>query len=197
MENLTIDQILAQSRDEHPDTFDVKEASAQSIVSNSVTGEEIEKMAGLLKEAALPEAKEESFNEKLAQALLLNETIQSLSTSETSNEESEKIAEFRESAISAGHKPEEVDGFIEKHAGAGMTMWGSLVKSLKGKPGKALAATAALGAAGGGGKIYGEASEKKKRRPLIRGAFGLGRRVQHIRDVSAFKRHLAKRQQGQ
>jgi len=172
--SLTIDQILAESRDEisSPQTFNLKkEASAQPSISseNNFSNDDIEKMAGLLREAEISETivlPESSMNEKIAEALILSQALHAISENKVQsnvNKESEKIASFREQAIKAGYSAVEVNSFIEKSAG--MNMWGSLIKS---PITKGLAALGALGAAGAIGDEIGETRTENKAKKVIK-----------------------------
>lgn len=172
--SLTIDQILAESRGEvssSPDTFGIeKEAAAQPSVSstNDISNEEIEKMAGLLREADLSEktASEvitvsvgSSMAEKVAEALILSQTIQAIG----SDDESEvKVASFRDKAIQAGYNANEVDALLEKEAK--MNMMGALKSPI----GKGIAATMALTGTGAIGHEIGESRTEDKANKAIR-----------------------------
>jgi hypothetical protein len=114
--------------------FQEKTASTQPPVSGSLTSDsEIEKMAHLLATGDIVE-EEISFNERIAAALILQNTISSLvkhaseeSYSESQRdkasrekseeeEEEEKIAAFVQNAKANGHSDEEVSEFLEKEA---------------------------------------------------------------------------------
>lgn len=190
MGNLTIDQILSECQDEIQ-TFDgsTKEASVQSDSSN-FSDDEIVKMAELLKEADISEEKGESRSlyEKVAEAMILNDTLQNL-------EQTEKVAGFRDAAIKAGYDASEVDCLIEKEAG--MNMLGSLVSKGRAHAGKLLLGTAALGAAGTvGGHEYGEGMERERARKVIgvtsKASFRAGRKFQHRRSFTAGANHQSK-----
>ena len=170
--SLTIDQILAEAKGEQPEVYGIeKEASAQpSISSDEFSDEEIEKMAGLLQEAELPGdnsfalTEERSFEEKVAEALILTQSLQAISGYD---EEAEKLASFRDAAIANGYDPYEVDAFLEKQASKVKAMSGS-AKALLG-----IGGAAALGASGYAGHSIGEKKGKRK-------GFGVGRRYQHV-----------------
>ena len=171
--SLTIDQILAESRGEldAPFTFTVKkEASAQPSIS-SFSDEEIEKMAGLLRQAEISEVvvnPEISVNEKIAEALILSNFINSLVSVK---EVQEKTASFRDEAIRAGYNPSEVDAFIEKQAKA------SALKNLAKSPvAKGVAGIAALGGAGALGHEVGEERTKDKAKKVMPLVFAEGRK---------------------
>lgn len=181
MEKLSIDQILAEHRDDQPEVYNLeKAASAQRSKSEPFTGEDIEKMAGLLDGASLPEVNE-NFYEKLASAMILSETLQYLKKEEDVSCENTKLAEFKEEALKAGYNVSEVDAFIEKKAK--MNIWGGLKNVLKGNKKLLLGGTAAAGASGYAGKEYGERQEREKTHGLLREvgqkAFRAGRGYQH------------------
>jgi len=206
--SLTIDQILAESRGEieSPTIFNTeKEASAQPSVSSNgaVSAEEIEKMASLLREADISNETsvvEYTMEEKIAEALILNQTMQAIGQVQ---DESEKVANFRDKAISAGYNAEDVDALLEKEAR--MSMWGSLAKS---PVAKVIGATATLGAAGAIGHEVGESRTEVKARKAIksvgRQAFVAGNRFGtrrgFVRGANAsseyYKRKLRQMRQG-
>lgn len=167
--SLTIDQILAEAKGEiesSPQVFDLeKEASAQPSVSShqDFSVEEIEKMAGLLREADISIAANDnsdvSVHEKIAEAMILSQTLSALNAAE---EQEEKLASFRDAALQAGYNPQEVEEFVEKQAK--MNMMGAL----KSPVGKGIAATMALGGAGAIGHEVGEERTKKKARKAIK-----------------------------
>lgn len=171
--SLTIDQILAESRGEieSPLTFTAKkEASAQPSIS-SFSDEEIEKMAGLLRQAEVSELvvnPEVSVNEKIAEALILSDFINNIVGVK---QVQEKTASFRDEAIRAGYNPSEVDAFLEKQAKA------SALKNLAKSPAtKAVAALAGLGGAGAIGHEVGEERTKAKAKKVMPLVYAEGRK---------------------
>lgn len=166
MEGLSIDQILAESREEIQ-TFDL-EKSASPSADSSISDDEIVEMAEKLGHAILTSDEVEvtpSFEEKVAQALIFNQTLEALNQEQVPDEESEKIASFREQALGAGYDSEEVEAFIEKNAAAGMNMWGSLFNS---KGAKVLLGSGVVGGAGFAGHEYGEHKERQKAKKAIK-----------------------------
>jgi hypothetical protein len=196
MSNLTIDQILAEKRQEdNPDIYGIeKEASSQASQPSQFSTEEVEKMASLLIEADLPSeniSSSDSFQERLASALILNDHINSFlkeaakvevevetkgkeddEEDEEEDEEAEKAASLKAAhfivqADEAGYSPEEIRSFIEKNASRG----GQILKGLKGlissKPVQVGGGVAGLTGAGYVGKEYGETKTEEKARKLV------------------------------
>lgn len=212
--SLTIDQILAEVRGEieSPLTYNTveKNASAQPSTSNKthVVSDEVEKMAGLLREAILPEetvttkivTQDISMGEKIAEALILSQTLGVLSVEDT---EATKVASFREEALRAGYDSKEVDAFLEKQAK--MSMWGSLKKS---PLAKIVGATAALGASAAAGHEVGESRTEDKARAAIkntgdqafkaglRAGYGVGVKKGLTAGTEYYKKKLQEMRQG-
>lgn len=103
MSNLTIDQILAEKRqEESPELYGIeKEASSQPAQSSGFSYEEVEKMASILSSAELPkntESSSDDFNTRIAAALILQDSIASIykQASDDSDSEMEKKEEMEE-----------------------------------------------------------------------------------------------------
>lgn len=206
MSNLTIDQILAEKRQEdNPDIYGVKkEASSQASQPSQFSTEEVEKMASLLTEADLPSeniSSGDSFQERLASALILNDHINSFlkeaekvevevetkgkEEEEEEDEEDEgaeeaeksasvKVASFIVQADKSGYAPEEIREFIEKKAFKGSSFLKGLKNLMKSTPAKATASATGLGAAAYGGKEYGETQTEEKAKKILPKIFQAG-----------------------
>lgn len=198
MSNLTIDQILAERRmEESPDIYGIeKEASSQPSPSVPFPSEEVEKMASLLSEADLQSDNVQggdSFNERVAAALILNDHITSMlkeaeysedkeekkeEKKDKKEEEEEKTASFKVASFivkadEAGYSPEEIRSFIEKQASVKGFMTG-LKNLMTGTPGKALAGTGALAGAGLAGHELGETRTEEKAKKILPKVFQMG-----------------------
>lgn len=186
MGKFTIDQILADKYEEEtPSTFEFsKEASATTTETEAFSNEEIEKMAGYLETAAVSES-ETSINEKIANAVIITETLQKIAEDThqpTSLEERvvpskeqgivEKLAHFKKFAIEAGHTPEEVEAFIEKKSGVAAT-----VMRHKGKILAGLGVTGLATTTGVLGVRHGRKLEKENDPLIYRAGLGRGYRV--------------------
>ena len=168
MSNLTIDQILAECSDEPTVYSDFeKEASSQPSTSSTVSSDEVEQMASLLKQASIEDAVTEqqvnyvtiprTFEEKVAEAIILNETLQEMATPE---------AMFKTAAIEAGYEPEEIDSFLEKKA----------LNSTEAKKGlKYLLAAGGISGVGAGSYVAGRKRGRSKGR---KEGFYVGRLIQ-------------------
>lgn len=188
MGNLTIDQILAdRHRDANPEIYGIeKEASAQPTNSSPFSDEEIEKMASLLEDGKLPQPViADSFNEKLAAALILQDSIHSLvkeaskveieiesddskgkeeeEKEEEENDDEEEVKEasaFVQKALESGHSEEDIMGFLEKKASVSPSAARKIMKGLMG--------TAAIGGSAYAGKAYGEEKTEEKAKNALK-----------------------------
>lgn len=195
MSNLTIDQILAEKRQEdNPDIYGIeKEASSQTSQPSQFSTEEVEKMASLLTEADLPSnnmSSSDSFQERLASALILNDHINSFlkeaekvevevetkgkdeDEEDEEDEEAEKSASLKAArfivqADEAGYTPEEIREFIEKNASKGGRLLQGMKRLITSRPAQVTGTAAGLGGAAYGGKEYGEAKMEEKARKLV------------------------------
>jgi hypothetical protein len=120
MSNLTIDQILAECEEE-PTIYSEfeKKANSQPSTSNESNLDEVENMVNLLKHASISDELTEqnteyvvqprSLQEKVAEAIILNDVIQQTATPETM---------FKIAALEAGYDEEDIDNLLlEKQAG--------------------------------------------------------------------------------
>lgn len=186
--SLTIDQILDGCRDDVQTFTFEKQASGSSKVASDNRDTELDQMIMLLKEASIPETNSSpsverpNFYEKIAEAVILNSVMQTMS------EEGEKVAEFREKALQQGHDISKVEAFLEKQAMS--SALGKMLKSPVSK--KALmgfAGAGAIGAVGAGGYKAGKEKEKKVTNIIGRVAFNAGRKYQYAQDsISAEQR---------
>lgn len=159
MENhLTIDQILAGvGADNLFEGSSEKTASAGPSKSSDFTDNDVNDMVSFLKEASLPQG-EVSFKEKLASALLLNQSLQALTEGEpessvkeaSSKELPDEVKGFIKSAMDQGYTQDEALEFLEKQS--------SRMRGL----GKGLAYASAAAGIGGGGYMMGKSKERKK-----------------------------------
>lgn len=132
------DNLLAQKRQEDsPELFFVQEKTASAQPPVSVSGyssTEIEKMANLLVTGEIGD-ESTSFNERIAQAMILQSVIQDLvkvaeeeasecedsdkgkeSEPKKEDKEEEKVAAFVKSARENGHSEQEISEYLEKEA---------------------------------------------------------------------------------
>ena len=201
MGNLTIDQILADKRqDENPDLYGI-EKKASSQPSSPYSYKEVAEMASFLKEASVPKNNGGvSFNEKLASALILQDHIASIvkeaegcddsgdkksEKKEGKTEEktaSTKVASFIVQAHESGHSPEEIFGFIEKQASLGGGFMQGLKRLTTGNVGKALGGAGIIGGSAYAGKEYGEDVTEEKAKKLLPAIFNAGRMRQKAID---------------
>lgn len=158
--HLTIDQILAEvGTDNLFEGKQEKTASAGPSESSSYSDSDITEMVSFLKEASVPNGGSESIKEKLASALLLSQSLQSLVTGEDSQEKTasenkpQELTEaqeaFTKEAKNQGYSDEEIQEFLEKQS------------SLR-RVGQGLAAATALATAGVGGHQIGKTKERKR-----------------------------------
>lgn len=193
MGNLTIDQILAdRHKDENPEIYSMdKEASAQPPKSSPFSDEEIEKMASHLGSAEIATPVQgDNFNERLAAALILNDSISSIvkeaqeqgefevEEAPELSEEEIKTASFIQKAVDAGYSHQEALDFVEKKAGLSQ----STMKNI----GKGALAAAGLGTAGVLGKEYGESQTEEKAiramKKIVPKVFQAGQRAERRRN---------------
>ena len=177
---LTIEQILSEARGESPDLYVLnKTASTQPPTSSRFSPAEIEKMASRLKDAELPQGSADSFAEKLAAAILLNDTIQTLAkTAESEGASSdkkenakkekeegseEKVASFVKQALDQGYSKKEVISLLEKKAKASS----AVSKFLSSGAGKALAATTVAAGGAAAGHTVGKKTTEEKAKKVM------------------------------
>lgn len=218
MSKLTIDQILSEEREKGLPVFALeKDASAQPPKSSAFSDEEVEKMASLLIEADFPE-QQESFNEKIAAALILSDTINSLVKEASysspkeevvvADDEEIKLAHFIDSAVKDGYSIEEIDEFLEKKAAAGSVyraVKNLASKAMKSRAAKGAAGLSAVGGAGAVGHEVGKSKEREKAKKVMPKIFQMGAtkgyksgtergfRAGVFASNSAWKKHLAAR----
>lgn len=169
MSNLTIDQILAECGVQDEVLFEGSEKTAsQPSISPVVDMSEVDSMVSLLKEASIEDSSDteyvvepRSFQEKLAEAIILNEALAEVNSPEVM---------FKSAALEAGFPEEEIDLFIEKKAASA----GSIGKPLK----YAIAATGLTGAGVGGNYLGRKTGRTRGRKEGVT----VGRVMQHRAD---------------